>query len=142
VTDASGLARPAIAPSRSVRRRVVAAALALLWAGVIFWASSRPNPFPFVPSSLLSHDKLLHAAAYALLAGLLRIATASARLQSRRALLVAVALTACYGATDEWHQAHVPGREPDLRDWGADAAGALAGAALGGAFLRRRGGAG
>ena len=31
---------------------------------------------------------------------------------------------AAYGATDEWHQSFVPGRETELGDWVADATGA------------------
>jgi VanZ family protein len=39
------------------------------------------------------------------------------------------ALAAAYGVSDEYHQSFVPGRSPDVRDWYADALGALAGAA-------------
>jgi VanZ family protein len=38
------------------------------------------------------------------------------------------AIASGYGATDEWHQSFVPGRSADVRDWFADAAGALLGA--------------
>jgi VanZ family protein len=50
------------------------------------------------------------------------------------ALASAWLLAAAFGATDEWHQMYVPGRFPELRDWVADAAGALAGAAAVGAW--------
>jgi VanZ family protein len=103
--------------------------LAALWAALIFWASSQPNPFPFVPEGILSRDKLLHAAAYAVLAGLLGAALAARGLGEGRAVALAALLAAAYGASDEWHQSFVPGRRADLADLAADAAGAIAGAA-------------
>jgi VanZ family protein len=114
------------------------AALALAWAALIFWASSRPNPFPFLPSGLLSEDKLLHAAAYAVLAALVLAALASRRRRALGAILLAAALATAYGASDEWHQSYVPSRQPDLNDLVADGAGALAGAAVAAVILRRR----
>jgi len=116
----------------------VFAALALGWAGVIFWASSRPNPFPFLPTGLLSKDKLLHAAAYAVLAALVLGALATRRRRALGAVLLAAFLATAYGASDEWHQAHVPSRTPDAKDLLADAAGAIAGAAAAAVILRRR----
>jgi VanZ family protein len=37
----------------------------------------------------------------------------------------AIFVTVAYGASDEWHQAFVPGRHADLADLVADAAGAI-----------------
>ncbi len=119
-------------------RTGVFAALALAWAGAIFWASSRPNPFPFLPSGLLSADKLLHAGAYAVLAALVLGAVASGRRRALGAILLAAGLATAYGATDEWHQARVPSRQADPNDLAADAAGALAGATVAAVILRRR----
>jgi VanZ family protein len=116
--------------------------LAAVYAGGIFWASDQPNPFPFVPSDLMSHDKLLHAGAYAGLALLLRLALAGTRLAGPAALAVAVAAASLYGVTDELHQRFVPNRQCDALDWLADTSGALVGAAVASAFLRRRGAAG
>lgn len=120
-------------------RRTVFAALAVAWAGGIFWASSRPNPFPFLTGELFSHDKILHAAAYAVLAGLVAGAFVRTRLGAIRAAAVAVLLAGVYGASDEWHQSFVPGRDADPLDLGADVAGALAGAAVAVVVLRGRG---
>jgi VanZ family protein len=119
-------------------RSAVAAALAVAWAGAIYWASSRPNPFPFLPQGLFSHDKLLHAGAYAVLGALVAIALASRHLRVGRAVALAALLAACYGATDEWHQSFVPSRQPDAADLVADAVGGLAGAALAVVILRVR----
>lgn len=120
-------------------RRWVFGALALGWAALIFWESSQANPFPFVPPSILSHDKLLHFGAYAVLAGLAVGALARARLAALgRVAAVGIVLAAAYGATDEWHQSYVPGRDADPWDWTADAVGAVAGAAAMTLILRRR----
>lgn len=114
-------------------------ALALAWAGLIFWESSQSNPFPFLPLEILSQDKLLHVAAYAVLAGLVMAAIARGRPGPLvRAAAVAILFTAAYGATDEWHQWYVPGRDADPLDWVADVTGAIAGATAVAVILRRR----
>ncbi len=112
-------------------------ALAVAWAGLLFWESSQPNPFPFVPRSILSHDKLLHAGAYFVLGALLLAAIARTRWAARAIVLAALVATA-YGATDEWHQSYVPNRDADPFDLAADGVGAVAGAAAAGVILRRR----
>lgn len=120
-------------------RRTLFGALAALWACLIFWESSQPNPFPFLPPEIFAHDKLLHMGAYAVLAGLAVGALARARLASlARAAAVAAVLATAYGATDEWHQVYVPGRDADPWDWAADAVGASAGAAAMTLILRRK----
>lgn len=119
-------------------RGALFALLAVLWAALLFWASSRPNPFPFLPEGIFGHDKLLHAGAYAVLGGLVLGALARRRRGAARAVLVAALLGTAYGATDELHQAYVPNREADPFDLGADAAGALAGAAAAALILRGR----
>jgi VanZ family protein len=121
------------------RRTALFAALALAWAGVIFAVSSLSDPFPFVPRGLLSQDKLIHAAVYGLLGAFVRVALAGTRLRPGAALLVALALAAVYGASDELHQMYVPNREPSTLDLVADAVGALLGAAVAGVALRRQG---
>lgn len=115
------------------------AVLAVAWAALIFWASSQPHPFPFVPAGLFSHDKLLHAAAYALLGGLVRGALGSTRLDPSLASALAIAVAAAYGASDEWHQRFVPNRMADGADLLADAIGAVLGVATAALILRRRG---
>jgi len=47
------------------------------------------------------------------------------RFRSGRAAILALSITVVYGALDELHQSFVPGRDVSLRDWLADAVGAL-----------------
>lgn len=121
------------------RGRALFAALALLWAAVIFVASSSSSPFPFVPRALLSQDKLLHLGAYALLGAFVRSALDGARLPPAVAFLLAVALATVYGVTDELHQSLVPGRDMSAGDLLADALGAALGAWAAAHILRRPG---
>ncbi len=111
-------------------RRVLGALWpALAWAAVIFYASHQsrlPVALPPIPQV----DKVIHAGIYALLAGLLARSLLALGLSARRALWVAVLVASVYGASDEWHQSFVPGRDPDPRDWAADTGGAAVGAAL------------
>ena len=78
-------------------------------------------------------DKSLHAWTYGLLGLLLLRALARARWAAMRfrtacaAWLVAVV----YGVFDELHQGLVPGREPSIADWLADARGAAVGVLAG-----------
>jgi VanZ family protein len=125
-----------------VRRAAWAFLPALAYAGLIFALSASPNPLPFLPQSFLHQDKLLHAAEYAVLAGLLVPGLRLAGMRPALALVVALAAASAYGATDEFHQSFVPGRDADPLDWAADTAGATLGALAASAFLRRPRGAG
>jgi len=44
---------------------------------------------------------------------------------------------AAYGALDEWHQSLVPGRDPSVGDWVADAVGVVLGFLLFRSYLGR-----
>ena len=98
---------------------------ALAWAAVIFWTSSQ-SEVPLVPRLFVGADKLIHAAVYATLCGLLLWA---AQAVNAGVAFVWVAITALYGASDEIHQIWVPQRSSDVLDWLADAAGAVLAAA-------------
>lgn len=128
---------PPNSPRAGYGPAIAAAVLAALWAALLFWLSSRPDPLPALTTRL--SDKVLHFVAYGTLAALLRAALATPRRAPWRALLLAVVLASLYGASDEWHQWFVPGRSCDVRDWVADTLGAAAGAAVAEVFLRRRG---
>jgi VanZ family protein len=97
---------------------------------IIFAASSIQN-LGQLPGGI--SDKSGHSIGYALLAGLLVRAFARGRLSgiTWRAAAAAVVLATMYGASDELHQAFVPGRSSDRYDVLADFLGAVMGVALG-----------
>jgi VanZ family protein len=94
---------------------------ALGWAAIIFVLSSQPK-LPELPLRFEGQDKLLHAGTFGVLALLCSYGLAFPL--GRRALLAA-AIAVVYGASDELHQAFVPGRSADVLDLVADAAGGL-----------------
>lgn len=143
MSGAPAQAAPAAAPRSTAARRLrgAALALALAWAALVFYLSSRPDPLPFPVSAFPGEDKVLHALAYAVLGALLALAAAGPRFPGRRAVLLGAALASLYGVTDELHQSFVPGRDTSAGDWVADTLGAAAGAALAITAVRRRGAA-
>lgn len=108
-------------------RALRAWAPALLWAAAIFFASSLPGTGVDLSGG---RDKVVHALVYLVLGLLL------ARAWAPRA--GAVLLGWLYAASDELHQALVPGRTAELADWAADALGVLAGVFLFHRVARRR----
>lgn len=128
-----------LSTGRLARAARVPAALALLYAGAIFWVSHQSNPFP---AAAALNDKVVHAVIYAVLGLLVRLALAGTRLRGLLAIAAAVALASCYGVSDEFHQAFIPNRQADVKDWAADTTGAALGALAAAAFLRRRARAG
>ncbi|MDP9236635.1 MAG: VanZ family protein [Chloroflexota bacterium] len=110
----------------------------LAWMALIFAGSSVPNEFaPSGPT--LPLDKVAHFGEYGVLAFLLAGATrryAGGRLTP---LLLAACVAVCmaYGASDEFHQRFVPGRDASLDDLAADAVGSVAGALAAVVVLRR-----
>ena len=102
---------------------------ALIYAAIIFVLSAQSDPLHFLPHGLALQDKILHALEYAALGALLVPGLRLAGFTPRGALLLAVALASLYGATDEFHQSFVPGRDSDVLDWVADTLGAAIGAA-------------
>ncbi|HEX7039380.1 MAG TPA: VanZ family protein [Trueperaceae bacterium] len=127
---AAGTPAPRGARPQRTRRRL-GWSLAVLWAAFIFWQSSTPDAGGMLDWLPPGSDKVAHAVAFLVLAGLLTLATGRP--------LVAAALAVLYGASDEVHQAFVPGRSSDALDLVADTAGAALGAWLVARALRRRG---
>ncbi|MEX2177429.1 MAG: VanZ family protein [Gemmatimonadaceae bacterium] len=99
----------------------------LLWAGLIFFATSMPGSL--LPQQVSTVDKLAHFTMYMVLAFLL--ARYRSEVTSRwRSAGFALAVAIAYGAIDEWHQQFIPGRSTELADWYADSLGAASGALL------------
>ena len=112
---------------------------ALGYAAFIYFLSSLSNPFPFTPTGFLAWDKLHHFVEYVAFGALLAWGLARAGLAISSGGVWAVVLGSAYGLTDEVHQAFVPNRSADPRDWVADTVGALVGAVVVALILRRRG---
>ena len=94
--------------------------------GLLYFLSSRSDLVPSIPSGW---DKVLHAGAYGVLAGLsLRAFHGGLGRLARLPTVLALLLTIAYGMLDEIHQSHVVGRDASVLDWLADVAGSLHGA--------------
>jgi VanZ family protein len=115
-----------------MRRRLRLLVPVLGWAAGVFLLSSRTS-VPHLPG-VLGWDKLAHASEYALGGWLLVRAFAT----HPRGATWALALGALYALSDELHQALVPGRNSDVRDWVADTVGLLLAIILFHVFTRLR----
>jgi VanZ family protein len=73
---------------------------------------------------VFSKDKLAHFLVFGLLATAI-LRTPPLRDLRLSSLLIAAGLTAAFGAFDELRQSFTPGRQVELADWLADAAGAI-----------------
>lgn len=108
----------------------------MFFAGLVFVGSSISHPMDKDPFPLF--DKVAHLSEYGLFA-LLLFRALNGTLGKKRFLLLAlitIVITAGYGASDEFHQAFVPGRTPDVKDLAADGLGsALAMTVI---FIKRR----
>ncbi|MBI2845644.1 MAG: VanZ family protein [Chloroflexi bacterium] len=92
------------------------------WMALIFVVSSQPE-LPGPPNPLLS--TFGHFFEYGVLALLLlRAVYQSGRVDVGSAVLWAIAIVALYAASDELHQAFVPGRTADIGDIAWDLSGA------------------
>jgi VanZ family protein len=113
--------------------RVWQIALLAYWLA-LFVATHVPVNVPVLPSG--QGDKLVHFAAYTVLAGLGATTwqLAAGQLTARHLMALWIAI-AVYGALDEWTQIPV-GRDCNFWDWTADLLGAATGLVLF-AWLRR-----
>ena len=94
----------------------------VLWAAVIFALSSIPSLGTGLGTWDVVLRKAAHLAEYAILGALL--------FRAVRREPAAIVLASAYAATDELHQAFVPGRQGAPLDWLLDTAGAIAGVLL------------
>jgi VanZ family protein len=102
---------------------------AFLQMAAIFVASSIPD-LGALPGGV--SDKTGHSVGYALLGALVLRGLSGGRFSgvTWRTVAAAIALSAAYGVSDEFHQSFVPGRTPDVMDVVADAVGATGAAIL------------
>jgi len=98
----------------------------LVYASIIFYISSLPNP-P-APELFPNADKLIHLIEYGILTFLLTRAIGNMKLYKNKteAIYIAIIITGIYGLTDEIHQAYVFGRECSFIDWVFDLSGGFA----------------
>lgn len=96
---------------------------------VIFALSAMPTDNDDQGLLYILSRKVAHFGEYALLLALWWRALAT-KISERRALILALAITVLYAATDELHQTFVSGRTGRPLDVGIDTAGALTAAAL------------
>ncbi len=115
----------------SVRWSHVSTSLLLLyWAALISGTHLPSNAVPQAPVG----DKNLHFMAFFGLSVLLAWSWTTRRPFLPAGALFALLVAVVYGAVDEITQAFIPGRFADVADWYNDAAGAVAGTAVFGAF--------
>ena len=100
---------------------------AVLWAVLIFLLSAQPL-IPEVGPRFPHKDKIAHLVIYAALGWLVgRALRHGHRLALPNAVVLAIFITALYGASDEWHQSFVPNRTAEIADWLVDVLGAALG---------------
>lgn len=126
-SDVSAALRPLSlsAQSMSIRRLAICWLPAILWMGVIFYLSAQSRPLPKTPPTALT--VVGHLAEYAVLALLLSWGQLGHGRRKRNrawALAISFVVAILYGASDEYHQSFVAGREASWVDLGLDAAGA------------------
>ncbi|MBI2767077.1 MAG: VanZ family protein [Chloroflexi bacterium] len=116
----------------------VRAAAVVAWAAVIFVFSSFSNPPGQTGREWTSNAA--HMTEYAVLAALAAWAALAVWPRARLGvvLLACWAGAAAYGASDEYHQSFVPGRDSNVTDFGFDALGAGLSLAFVGAAARAR----
>jgi VanZ family protein len=106
-------------------RRLVLWGPVALWAGLLFFLSSRSD----LGRAGQIPDWITHGTAYLALALLVARALAGGfpRLLTARAAMVVVLAVTLYGVSDEFHQSFVPGRDSSAGDVAKDLGGALLG---------------
>lgn len=100
---------------------------AILWAIALF-AQSSVSGDDIPEFGFLEYDKVIHFLIYVVFAAVVHRAI---RYQSalpsiaQHHFVATLIIVSLYGATDEWHQAFVPGRDASIEDWLADTAGGI-----------------
>jgi len=93
---------------------------ALFWAGLIFFLSAQSH-LPQVGPDFPNKDKVEHFVFYMILWFCILLPLRYGhRFSLAKAIVLAFLITSAYGASDEFHQRFVPGRDCDVLDWAAD----------------------
>ncbi len=103
---------------------VIRCLLTLVYAAAIFLVSSKDTSS--VP--LLPHiDKVIHCVEFGILCLLICWSISSAHVSAKSIyrIVLPIAITSIYGATDEFHQSFTPHRSVEVLDWLADTVGAI-----------------
>lgn len=110
--------------------------LALIVVGLTI--NSHQSTFDAPDFGLVATDKLMHAAAFAVIA--LAALYSGRPLPIRNVRIYALVWVVGFGLFDEIHQAFVPGRSAEVLDWVADCVGGGIAIALAGDRITRRAG--
>ncbi len=104
---------------------------------VIFILSAQQTlPSPSSPAATFLMEQGGHLLEYAILAALCFRAVTQT-FPNRQPALWALAITALYALSDEWHQSFVPGRDAEVMDLVIDFLGALLGLSVRHLWMRR-----
>ena len=115
--------------------RLIAWGPAAVWAAVLFFLSAIPG-LDRPPVLFNREDLAVHVLIYAVLGATL--AWARSRSGAATSHVAYAAAGILFGASDEWHQSFVPGRDPSGWDFAADTLGVLLGYWIACAILARR----
>jgi len=99
--------------------------------GLIFFLSAQSRLPHLTPLSVTLEHKLGHVVFYGILAGMVMWALRRGHgLRMSKSFALSVLVTAAYGASDEWHQTFVPGRDGQFSDVVIDTNAGAIGAAV------------
>lgn len=100
----------------------------IIWMMIIFWESSIGD-YSSVPGVKDGHNDFLssivHILSYLILCFLFIKSFIVSGVKRNKSIIYGFVLASLYGATDEWHQYFVPGREMHLGDWLLDVVGSF-----------------
>ncbi|NOY61938.1 MAG: VanZ family protein [Gammaproteobacteria bacterium] len=108
--------------------RAACTAAALAWMALIFFLSSQAT-LP-LPPAIPGFDKIAHFGAYGVLGALLMFSMQPKQLSPWQRVALVTLLVCTYGASDEFHQSFVPGRDASILDWVADGFGGFVAALI------------
>ena len=93
-----------------------------MYCALIFYLSHQPT-LP-MPMGFPNQDKLVHMTAYAVMGSCAWLYFRHYALSNIVLFMIALLFSSAYGASDEFHQSFIEGRDADVWDWFADTVGA------------------